>query len=351
MRLLTDDQKLGDKKERDIMPQDNMPLISIIVPVYKVEKYLKQCVESILAQTYRNFELILVDDGSPDTCPALCDEFAKVDPRVIVIHKTNGGLSDARNAGLDVAHGEYVGFVDSDDFIAPNMYKVMLHAAKENNADFVLCNYMRVDQCGAQIVGAEEQQYATNQTYGKNEFIHELLQPYGGYYVVAWNKLYRKSLFHDLRFPVGKQHEDEYVIHHIIGNSEVIASVQDCLYYYRQREDSIMARGFSIKSMDYGDALIDRYHFTKQKKYDEWKNVCVYRLSCELDKWKGYAMHDQSVRREYERLRKKSRFLIYEPAAWNNPNMNIRGKIFMRMEHLTPVFAQVLRKITHKKLG
>ena len=332
------------------MLHGQMPLISVIVPIYKVEQYLKQCVESILSQTYTNLEVILVDDGSPDGCPDMCDEFAKEDARIVVIHKENGGLSDARNAGLDIASGEYIGFVDSDDFVASNMYEILVRAAQKNDADIVLCNYLQVDERGEQVSGAKVQLYAKNKTYEKIEFINEILQPYGGYYVVAWNKIYRRSVFENLRFPLGKQHEDEYVFHYVVDNSRVIVSVEDSLYYYRQRKGSIMDRGFSVKSMDYGEALIDRYFFAKRKKYFKWKDMCAYRLSCEFDKWKGDSSSDSTIRRKYEELRKKSKFLICEPAAWNYPEMTTKGKIFVRVEHFMPKVAQLLRKITHKEI-
>ena len=119
--------------------------LSIIVPVYNVEPYLRRCIDSILAQTFTDFELILVDDGSPDNCPAICDEYAEKDPRIVVIHKQNGGLSDARNAGLDIARGEYIGFVDSDDYIDAEMYEKMYNAAIMHNSDIVSCAYERID--------------------------------------------------------------------------------------------------------------------------------------------------------------------------------------------------------------
>ena len=125
------------------------PLLSIIVPVYKVENYLQKCIDSILAQTFTDFELILVEDGSPDGCPALCDAAAAKDARIRVLHQKNGGLSAARNAGLDVARGEWIGFVDSDDYIAPEMYETLYKAVQSTGADLALCDYAEVDEAGA----------------------------------------------------------------------------------------------------------------------------------------------------------------------------------------------------------
>ena len=333
------------------MSLDNYPLISIIVPVYKVEKYLKKCIESILNQTYMNYELILVDDGSPDNCPTLCDEFAKQDSRIVVIHKKNGGLSDARNSGLDIARGEYIGFVDSDDYIAPNMYEVLLKTALKNNADLTLCNYIRVNESYEEIVSETIHKHAVDKKYNKSEFIHELIKPYGSYYIVVWNKLYKSSIFHKLRFPKGKQHEDEYVIHHIIDQCDVIVSVKDDLYYYVQRDGSIMSKEFNLKNMDYGEALIDRYYFTKSKKYNEWKEQCVQRLSYEMDKWKDYAARDQDIKRKYNKLRKHSFFLAFERASWNGYDINSKGKLFMRLEYIAPILSKVIRKVFRKEIN
>lgn len=325
----------------------NQPLISIIVPVYRVEKYLKKCVDSLINQTYTNIEIILVDDGSPDACAVMCDEFEKNDIRIKVIHKVNGGLSDARNAGLEIAKGDYIAFVDSDDFVAPNMYEVLLSAAECYGADIAICNYVRISDAG-KIESMGE--YAIDDRYTRYEFIHELIQPYGGYFVVVWNKLYKRCIFDHLTFPVGKQHEDEFVLHYIIDRCSVIASVKNALYYYTQRDESIMSKGVSVKNLDYGDALIDRYYFTKAKKYIDWKNHCVLRLSYEFDKWKGYAERDPRIKRKYEELRRKTAFLGFEKAAWSGYNINWRGKVFMRIEHIFPIFAKFVCKITHKEI-
>lgn len=330
------------------MSKNDQSLISIIVPVYKVEKYLRRCIESILNQTYTNIEVILVDDGSPDDCPAICDEYAQKDSRIIVIHKENGGLSDARNAGLNIAKGKFIGFVDSDDYIAPDMYQILITAALTNNADITLCNYTRVNEENIKI---ESLQYATDKKYSKSEFIQELIQPYGSYYVVVWNKLYRNTIFEDLRFPIGKQHEDEYVIHYMIDSSSVIVSVKDTLYYYLQRQGSIMSGEFNVKNLDYGEALLDRYYFVKSKKYYNWKNHCVLKLSSALDLWKGCAYKDPLVQQKYDEIRKKSLFLIFERSAWNEYDISLKGKIFMRIEHVFPRIAKNLRRRFHKEIN
>lgn len=324
----------------------NTPQISVIVPIYKVEKYLKECVDSILAQTYQNFELILVDDGSPDSCPAMCDEYAKQDSRIVVIHKQNGGLSDARNAGLDIARGKYICFVDSDDYIAPTMYEVLMKRIVSDKSDLAVCEYVRVYDSGEQLKNKQWHQKAHNKCYTSNEFIADLFIHNSGAYVVTVNKLYNREIFRTLRFPFGKQHEDEFIIHHVIAQCKKISYIEDELYYYRQREGSIISKGLNVKSLDYGDALIDRYHFTKRNKYEEWKNDTVCRLSSQLEKWNKYAKDNIEIRKKYNELRKKSLFLVFEKNSWSWYNRH--GRLYMKMKLIMPGVAEFINNLYNK---
>lgn len=322
------------------------PLISIIVPIYKVEKYLKECVDSILAQTYQNFELILVDDGSPDSCPAMCDEFAKQDSRVVVIHKENGGLSDARNAGLDIAKGEYIGFVDSDDYISPIMYETLLNRILSDKSELAVCEYVRVYDSDEREKSEKTLQKTRKRCYSPDEFFSEVFLKCSGAYVVAVNKLYHKNIFRKLRFPVGKQHEDEFIIHRVIAQCKNISYIEDELYYYFQREGSIMNRTFNVRNLDYGDALIDRYHFTKRNKYEEWKNDTVCRLSSQLEKWNKYAKDNIEIRKKYNELRKKSWFLVFEKKAFISYNSH--GRLYMKFQLIMPKLAESMNKLYNK---
>lgn len=225
------------------------PLLSIIVPVYDVERYLPKCMDSILAQTFTDFELILVDDGSPDNCPALCDAAAAKDARIRVLHQKNGGLSAARNAGLDVARGEWIGFVDSDDYIAPEMYETLYKAVQSTGADLALCDYVKVDETGAlctQTHVAVPQKSLTGR---------ELLQKaYWTTVQIACNKLYHRTIFAQLRYPVGKLNEDFFVIPEICLNTQKAVVVPDVLYYYVQRGDSIMGKSRTLRHYDAAEA-------------------------------------------------------------------------------------------------
>lgn len=219
-------------------------LISVIVPIYKVEAYLDECVQSIVDQTYPHLEIILVDDGSPDSCGSMCDEWAKRDARIKVIHKPNGGLSDARNAGLEIASGDYIAFVDSDDWIEPGMYEKMLSALVKEEADICACRILSCfpDRraawgCPSYRVTDPEQTLA-------------MLYDDAAYPVSALNKLYRRELWEQLRFPVGKICEDAFTTYRLIHSAERIVQLPEALYCYRIRPESIMTSRFSPKRMD-----------------------------------------------------------------------------------------------------
>lgn len=211
-------------------------LISVIVPVFKVENYLNRCVDSILNQTYTNFELILVDDGSPDRCGQICDDYANKDSRVKVIHKENGGLSDARNAGIDIAVGEYYTFVDSDDWAHTDYLSILYYLLKDTSADISVCSYIRTDNEKVKCDLNNTQIYELTNL----EALEFLCNSFYRQMVTAWGKLYHKSLFSDIRFPVGKIHEDEFITYKLLYKAKKIALTTKQLLYYWQRPDSIM---------------------------------------------------------------------------------------------------------------
>lgn len=213
------------------------PLISVIIPIYKVEKYLKECVDSVLAQTYTNLQIILVDDGSPDDCGKICDEYAQKDSRVVVIHKENGGLSDARNAGLEVAKGDYISFVDSDDIVHPDFLSYLYLYIKD--ADISVCGYKVFND--GEILTSETTKGVFPLSYSSETILSQLFKFKYPMLVIAWNKLYKKVLWEKVRFPFGRVHEDEFVIHELLELSSTINVIDAPLYYYRQRSDSIMA--------------------------------------------------------------------------------------------------------------
>lgn len=254
-----------------------MPKITVIVPVYKVEPYLRRCVDSILAQTFRDFELILVDDGSPDDCGAICDEYAEKDARIHVIHQPNGGLSAARNAGIDWAFAnsdsEWLAFVDSDDWVHPQYLEYLYRAAKENNVKISVCGYEETDSVHA----FGEPKFAP-QNWAWDQFFMKCNVTA----VVAWNKLYAKDLFVGLRYPVGKIHEDEFLTYRLLICAETISYLHDPLYFYYQNLQGITKSEFNLKRLDVVEALEKRLDFVIANHYESVKEYCVnsFLLSC-----------------------------------------------------------------------
>lgn len=216
----------------------NEPLISVIVPVYKVEKYLDRCVQSIVDQTYKNLEIILVDDGSPDNSPAMCDAWAEKDSRVRVIHKENGGAASARNAALDVIQGEYIAFTDSDDYIDVNMFSALYASIERNNSDISMCELHNVDLNGA-ILDSPKLQCEHVKSESRDALVC-LVEMSSICYCVLYNKLYKRYLWENVRFPAYRIYEDEAVLANIYARSKSISYVPESLYYYVQSPNSIM---------------------------------------------------------------------------------------------------------------
>ena len=226
-------------------------MISIIVPIYNVEPYLRRCVDSLLRQSYEDFELILVDDGSPDNCGNICDEYAAEDSRVRVVHKPNGGLSDARNAGLEIAQGEYIAFVDSDDWIAKDYLARLLAALLETDADICECDVFRTS---GEETSSEQ---GTPAVYKTIEALEQLIHD-GVFRQHVWNKLYRREIIADILFPKGKTNEDEFWTYQVFGNAKKVAKISDVLYFYFQRPGSIMGENYSLKRLDALEAKLQR---------------------------------------------------------------------------------------------
>lgn len=236
-------------------------LISVIVPVYNVEYYLDKCISSICKQTYTNLEIILVDDGSTDSSSVLCDKWEHKDNRIKVIHKENGGLSSARNAGIEIAKGEYVGFVDSDDFVDSNMYKCLLNNAIDNNADISICSYTFVNDDGSVISKEYSKSPIVSGNYSNLQALSMLSKKNWQFYVTAVNKLYKRELFESIRFPEGRLNEDQFVVHQLFYKSSLITMTSDSLYYYVQRHNSIMRSKITFNRLDDVYALRERLDF------------------------------------------------------------------------------------------
>ncbi len=242
-------------------------LISIIVPVYNVEKYLKKCVDSIVNQTYKNLEIILVDDGATDNSGKICDELVELDNRIKVYHKKNGGLSDARNYGVERATGDYIGFVDSDDYIDAEMYERLYEAIKKENVD--------VAECNLKIVYPEKTDLFTDQKYyqicNKQEYLEEYLK-IEKIFGSACVRLTKADIAKKLKFPVGKLYEDTYYAYDLIGIVDKYVIMDNPYYNYLMRENSITNAKFNPRIFDLIE-IVEKFHTNVYKNYPSLKEA------------------------------------------------------------------------------
>ncbi len=250
--------------------------ISVIVPIYNVENYLNRCVDSILNSTYKNLEIILVDDGSTDNCSKICDDYLKKDSRIQVVHKKNGGLSDARNKGLDLATGEYISFIDSDDCINKNMLSYLMKILLKNSCDIAVCDFsIFYDKFPNDVMLLNDSD--DYKILSSKKALSLLLygsESHGDY---AWNKLYKKKLFDDIRYPVGKKMEDIGTTYKLYYKADRIVISNKKLYYYFQRNDSILGtKDFQIYSDNF-ELSYERYNFLISKDILNEKEMLTYR--------------------------------------------------------------------------
>jgi glycosyltransferase involved in cell wall biosynthesis len=248
------------------------PKISIIVPVYKVEPYIRKCIDSILTQTFTDFELILVDDGSPDNCGRICDEYAQKDGRVKVIHKENGGQATARNMALDIAKGDYIGFVDSDDWIELDMYEMLYDMCITNDCEIANCssNIYYKDRV---IVNGGFPLTIHNKNQGMKAVIEGKL-----YDEVVWTKLFKRNLLLDIRFPVGVMYEDTAFTYRVIHKSEKICCIGIPKYNYIKRDNSTMERAIKNIRIDAVFIYDEMYKFINVN-YPELSNLVLLKLA------------------------------------------------------------------------
>jgi glycosyltransferase involved in cell wall biosynthesis len=245
--------------------------LSVIIPVYNVAEWLPETVDSVLAQTFRDFELILVDDGATDGSGEICDSYAGKDSRVVVIHQKNAGVSAARNAGVAAARGEFIGFTDSDDIIEKDMYAVMMSAAEKHNAEVVQCQHDRADSLNG-AARSDEIRVMTGE-----EFVRRMFTKTGGDYtnqVSLCSKIFKKELFENIVFPVGQVYEDEQETYKLCLKAVRLAETDDILYHYIKRDNSIITGVSARKMLDKQKALADRLHYLPQR-CPELKEKCA----------------------------------------------------------------------------
>lgn len=255
-----------------------LSMISIIIPVYQVEKYLRKCLDSVITQTFNDLEIILIDDGSTDTSGKICDEYTKKDSRIKVIHQENQGLSAARNAGLDIAKGDFIGFVDSDDYIEPAMFENLYHAAIENKADIAICNFHKVDESNKTLFYSNLKAW----TGSSKDFIKQD----GIRYNYVWHKLYGKGLFENIRFPLGKLWEDIFIMHDIFEAAEIITIIPYIGYNYISNPLGITANRTNEKRLDLCEGILIRLNFLLNAKASP--NAILYWFSPFYAIWKDF---------------------------------------------------------------
>lgn len=266
------------------------PLISVIIPVYKVYDYVNKCIESIVVQTYSNLQIILIDDGSPDDCAIRCDEWTKKDDRITVIHKLNGGQADARNFGLRIAGGEYISFIDSDDYISKAFIDVLLSAALEHNSDITVCDYAKFYDGGKAEVFHDDFVVSDYTTInGISALIDE-----NPFRLHVWDKIYRRKAIENIFFESGKIHEDVFWLFQAFGHSEKITKINQTMYYYLQRNTSTIGQGYSLRSLDYLEEKWKSRLYI-EKNYPEldlkaklnFFGSCIYLCQCVLKYMSG----------------------------------------------------------------
>ena len=299
-------------------------LVSVIIPVYRTEQYLGRCIDSVMSQTYSNLEVILVDDGSPDACPQICDSYTNKDPRVKVIHKENGGLSDARNAGIESASGDYIAFVDSDDYIAPQMIQTLLQYVIDKKADISVCNYYKVFENGEKLYHPKtvQEKVMTNLEAMEDIFTASNLCE-----VITWNKLYAARLFKDteIRFPVGKIHEDNFTTYKLFYEAQKVVYIDIPLYYYRQRNDSIMGRDFYERRLQVLEAtaqtkaFVSEHHLPLQRQAENYEMLIYFNLLNEL--------LNKQVKSESVKNQLRTFLEQHQKALFRNPYVTFKHKV------------------------
>lgn len=271
--------------ERDDMIDNG--LVTVIVPVYNVEQYLDKCISSILQQSYKNLEIIVVDDGSTDGSSEICDIWSAKEKNIHVIHKENGGLSDARNAGLAVANGEYISFIDSDDWVQPKFIETLMRALKETKASIAECGVLYVDE--QNHILRERNCKPKEVVKGRIEALRALVKEEEVYQTV-WNKLYKREVLEGILFEKGKYNEDDFWTYQVFDRAEKVVVISDKLYCYLQRKSSIMGVGYQLKRLDGLEARFKRMEYLQ--KYEQLANFtkvhifydCMFHFQAAL-KW------------------------------------------------------------------
>lgn len=321
-------------------------LVSVIIPIYNVEEYLPDCIQSVLKQSYRNLEIILIDDGSTDKSGLICDEFAQQDNRVIVIHQENCGISQVRNRGVKEARGNYLFWVDSDDYVAENIIEKLYYNLVQQDVDMSICNYTQGSEREHQFENDKEtEKFEVFDSKKGLELIYK--NPHYSFIMAAsWAKLIKKSLYEGLEYPDGKIFEDIYMSHKLISKCKKIAYTNKTMYYYYQWPESILGKKLYIEKLDYLGAFEERIHFFQKLGLSELGEKAriqyLHALMWEYSRAKDI-LHDtrmvKHVKKEYRK---------FYTFGTENKNVRHETKVYMLCFYISPFLLDFMNKIKGK---
>lgn len=313
--------------------------VSLIVPAYNIETYLPACLDSCLAQDFQDYEIILVDDGSTDQTPRICDDYAQKSDRITVIHQKNAGLSAARNTGIARAKGKYLAFVDGDDLVSPDFLSKLFEVANSTRAEIVICDFLDFSN---RLPSLEQEELSLPKTASGTAATIRLLVGQENYDVVTWNKLYARELFETIKFPVGELHEDNLVTYKLLASAKKVAYLDSKLYYYRRREGSIMSEQ-------------DLFSRLKQKERAAKEAVVYFKNSPDLKQ----AAEISLLLSKFAYLDNLAAGRLNDKALWQktvkeikshrykaNPYLTKKLKLYLRLLRL-PGLYKLFRKIVH----
>lgn len=321
------------------------PEISIIVPVYNSEKYLEECIKSILNQTFADFELILIDDGSDDSSGLICDKYAEKDKRIIVVHQENKGICGARNAGLDIARGKYIGFSDNDDYMHSQMYEYLYTAITGSNSDIACCYCKLVYDDSYK----DEKKIRFDYKEVDKKFMYKNLYSNSGndyQYMAIWNKLIDRNLFNNIRFS-DEGNEDLFVNNILFNKASKIVFIESELYFWRQHMDSVSHRKFNERDLKVIETYLKNYEYLKKYSSIEYADLC-------LNKWfkvllnKRYSSEKTGFETRVKEETKKQ-FGKYKKNIYISKEISLINKIIYSIFYLSPATYKCARKIMEKK--
>ena len=321
-------------------------LISVIIPIYNVEKYLNQCIESILLQTYKNIEIILIDDGSTDGSGKICDRFAKKDERINVIHQKNQGIAKVRNRGVKEAKGEYIFWIDSDDYVNENIIEVLYQNTVQQKADISICNYIAGPE--RQYCFRQDEREVSIETFDCKRGLELIYKNHHYSFIMAasWAKLIKRTLYDGLSYPEGKIFEDIYMSHKLISKCRKIVYTDKVMYYYYQWPESILGKKLYIEKLDYLGAFEERIHFFHELDLSELQEKAriqyLHALMWEYSRAKDI-LHDKNMVKHIKKEYRK-----YYTLGTENKEMEHETKGYMLSFYISPFCLDFLCKVKGK---